>query len=213
VHSGGGVHSCFTTEVPKFRLVSGAFVDERSSTPDTCLETDYVTIPTELIKRVEDAVIETLLRAQALYGRMFDLPDINFELRGRVAGRAWWPRNQIQLNPVFLIEQPKFIEETVPHEIAHLLTRAMNGPRVRPHGPEWKKVMADLGYPPIRCHNYDLTNAVIRRQRRHDYRCTCGVHPVPTITHRRIQRGAVYSCRKCHSRLLTGTNLEFETWR
>ncbi|MGM3151375.1 SprT-like domain-containing protein, partial [Escherichia coli] len=37
-------------------------------------------------------------------------------------GTAWLEKNEIRLNPVLLLEnQREFIDEVVPHELAHLL--------------------------------------------------------------------------------------------
>jgi SprT protein len=58
----------------------------------------------QIIGRVEDKVIETLLQAQVLYGRAFELPSIEWNLRGVCAGIAHVGENRIQLNPVLLSE-------------------------------------------------------------------------------------------------------------
>lgn len=158
-------------------------------------------VPPELIQRVEDVTLDTYLRAQEIYGRTFDLATLEYNLRGRVAGRAWWPQNRIQLNPVFLLDQADFIHTTVPHEIAHLLTHALHGSRARPHGPEWRQVMLNLGHPPIRCHNYDVTNVSTRPQRRWRYACACNQHLLSTTLHRKILRGQWRQCVRCRKTL------------
>ncbi len=52
--------------------------------------------------------------------------------------------------------QQAFIEEVVPHELAHLLVWKHFG-RVAPHGKEWKWMMeAVLGVPARRTHQFEL---------------------------------------------------------
>jgi hypothetical protein len=110
-----------------------------------------------LVGQVEDKVLETYLLAEKVFGRCFDLPSIQWNLSGACAGRAIWPDNRIRLNPVLLCENVEdFVRETVPHEIAHLLNRAMNGNSVTPHGKEWKAIMRAMGLKPQRCHNYNV---------------------------------------------------------
>src|ERR1039458_2075993 len=138
----------------------------------------------QIIRRVEDKVIETLLQVQTLYGRAFELPSIEWNLRGVCAGLAQVRENRIRLNPVLLSENTEhFIRQTVPHEIAHLVNRALHGPHVRAHGPEWKSIMHALGLPPMRCHQYDATNVRTRTPRRYAYQCNCRSHPVSQIVH------------------------------
>ncbi len=49
-----------------------------------------------------------------------------------------------------------FIEEVVPHELAHLLVWKHFG-RVAPHGKEWKWMMENvLGVPARRTHQFEL---------------------------------------------------------
>lgn len=111
-----------------------------------------------LIGQVEDKILETYLLAETLFNQCFELPSIHWDLSGLCAGRAVWPDNRIRLNPILLCENAEdFIRETVPHEIAHLLNRAMNGNGVKPHGREWKAIMRAMGLKPQRCHNYKLS--------------------------------------------------------
>src|SRR5712671_2184617 len=153
-------------------------------------------IADNIVRRVEDKVIETYLLAQSLYGRVFDVPDIEWSLRGLTAGRAMFRGNRIRLNAIFLRDNTEdFIAQTIPHEIAHLLNNALHGFRVKPHGPEWKSIMRALGLSPIRCHDYDVTKAAFRRQKRHIYFCDCGVRSISQTIHNRVCRGWAYQCR------------------
>ena len=149
-------------------------------------------------------MIDTFLQLQALYGRVFELPSINWNLQGRCAGKAYPSENRINLNSTLLINNTDdFIEQTVPHEIAHLINRTLNGPQVRPHGPEWKAIMRALGLPPLRCHNYAVNQTGTRWRKRTMYFCACDFHFVSQIVHNRICRGQIYRCRHCGLPLTT----------
>lgn len=153
-----------------------------------------------LVKQVEDKVLETYLRAEQVFQRSFELPEIDWGQRGTCAGRASWRQNQISLNSVLLIEnRDEFIREIVPHEVAHLINRALHGPMVKPHGSEWRSVMVALGQTPNRCHNFDVSNARVRTERRHTCRCKCTSHSVSQRVINRILRGAIYKCCHCGS--------------
>lgn len=131
------------------------------------------------VRQVEDKVLETYLLAETLFRRCFELPSIRWDLSGTCAGRAIWPDNRIRFNPVLLCENTSdFIREIVPHEIAHLLNRAMNGSGAKPHGPEWKTIMRALGLEPRRCHKYDVTNARVRNVQRYILKCACRTHSI-----------------------------------
>jgi SprT protein len=92
--------------------------------------------------------------------------EIRFDLRGGAAGQArgggrgpWI----IRYNPILLRENPEsFIAETVPHEVAHMVAYLRYGRSIRPHGPEWRAIMAQFGAEPERCHRYDLSGVARR---------------------------------------------------
>ena len=143
--------------------------------------------------------------AERLYGRAFQRPGIRFDLRGRNAGLVLFPdrgRPVIRYNPGLLAaEGDAFLRQVVPHEVAHLVARTLYGPRIKPHGAEWRAVMTDLGAEPARCHAFDTSAEPLRRLRRFDYHCGCRVHRLTSIRHNRATRGAVYRCRACGGRL------------
>jgi len=161
-------------------------------------------VPKDIIARAEDKAMEVYLQAQSIWKQIFALPTIEFDLLGRCAGRAYCRENRIRLNPVLLLEnQTDFIERTVPHEVAHLLTCTLYlGPaRIKPHGPEWKSVMLALGLKPVRCHSYDTANARVRRPRWFIYCCRCRAIRELLRPHNRIQGGEhFYTCNHCNSR-------------
>ena len=77
---------------------------------------------------------EKLAQANLKLGRNYPEPKIVYQQRGTAAGTAWLEPYEIRLNPVLMMEnQQAFIEEVVPHELAHLLVWKHFG-RVAPHG-------------------------------------------------------------------------------
>lgn len=66
----------------------------------------------ELINAAEDKVLIVLLKAQDIFGRAFELPNLSFDLRGRRAGVACVADNSIRLNLQLLLENSEdFIRE------------------------------------------------------------------------------------------------------
>ena len=135
----------------------------------------------------------------------FDIPcpkvTVRFDLRGTAAGQARMQskrRLEIRYNAQLLAENPEsFLARTVPHEAAHVVAYCLHGSRIKPHGAEWKMIMALFQADPSRCHSYDVTTSQQRTMRRFTYRCSCRDHELSTIRHNRIQRGQVYHCLHC----------------
>ncbi|WP_409422386.1 SprT family zinc-dependent metalloprotease [Pseudaeromonas sp. ZJS20] len=124
------------------------------------------------------------------------LPQLSFNQRGKAAGTARLSQWAIRLNPVLLAAHPQvFLDEVLPHELAHLLVFARHG-RTRPHGVQWQRLMQDtFGLAPRVTHNLDVT-ALAGPQ--FAYRCACRVHSLSLRRHNKLQRGqARYLCRYC----------------
>ena len=76
---------------------------------------------------------------------------------GNVAGRAVYGPNEVRLNLVYAITQGRdMLEDTLPHEIAHIMAYQLFGREVAGHGKEWKECyrMLTKGKDPTRCHTY-----------------------------------------------------------
>ncbi|MDP6035916.1 MAG: SprT-like domain-containing protein [Verrucomicrobiota bacterium] len=147
-------------------------------------------------------VAELCAKAREFYGVEID-PDISFDLRGMAAGQANYRENKIRLNRELLEKyENDFIEQTVPHEYAHLVAYQKFGGRIRPHGKEWRSVMQALGAEPRRTHNYQVSPA--RTCRRFLYQCNCPGkdYQLTSIRHNRIKRGSHYFCSKCKGPLI-----------
>jgi SprT protein len=142
-------------------------------------------------------------KAYERYGRQFKMPSINFNLRGRTAGKAFYYDNEVRLNLVLFRENVEgFKARTIPHELAHLITHVLY-PNAKPHGREWKSVMRSLGGPTTRCHSFDTSNSEVRSvRRRFTVRCDCRTYQFTSIRYNRMRSGErSYSCRQCGGRV------------
>ena len=122
----------------------------------------------------------------------FPEPSIVYQQRGTSAGTAWLQSWEIRLNPVLLLEnQQPFIDEVVPHELAHLLVFRQFG-RVAPHGREWRWMLLRPRQP-----HSPFRNRLGAKQNL-PYRCGCGQHQLTIRRHNRVLRGeSEYRCRRC----------------
>lgn len=132
--------------------------------------------------------------------------------RGSAQGRAGWfaksasaEQRMIRYNPyIFERYYSDNLDVTVPHEVAHYVVDLIHGLKnVRPHGPEWRAVMAVFGVENVRATAaYDLTGLPLKRQRRHPYRCDCRDFELTTRRHNLLLKGSArYCCRACGAEL------------
>jgi SprT protein len=128
--------------------------------------------------------------AEKAYNTTFKFPNVTYTKRGEVAGTASYSTWTIDLNAHLLMEHiEEFIERTVPHELAHLITdqvypeshnpvRTSSWKRVKrePHGSAWRSVCTTIGMTDVtRCHDYDTTNTKIVKSngRQIEWKCSC----------------------------------------
>ena len=166
-------------------------------------------LPPELDGRVRTRFAELLDRAAARIAELGLPPLPEPELRlfdHRLdAGRAMPPAHvgaagTLELNAAYLRRHPEeMIEETIAHELAHLVVFHLNPQRrLAPHGAAWQRVMREwFDVEPERTHRFDASVVTARRQRRWRYRCGCREHELTTVRHRRAEKGARYLCRAC----------------
>ncbi|MEZ9466356.1 SprT family zinc-dependent metalloprotease [Vibrio breoganii] len=141
------------------------------------------------------------------FQQSFPIPKIEVDMRGKAAGKALLQLNTIKLNKVLFAEnQQAFIDEVLPHELAHLITHQVFG-RVRPHGKEWQYVMAKVfGIKPERTHTMDVSSV---QGKTFEYQCGCRSYPLSIRRHNKVLRGeSQYTCRSCGNGLtFTGKQL------
>ncbi|MEJ2612665.1 MAG: SprT-like domain-containing protein [Candidatus Thiodiazotropha sp.] len=142
--------------------------------------------------------------------RHFSLPPIQpvilFNLTGKAAGQVVLHRqghSKIRYNTSLLERYgSSFIEQTVPHEVAHLIAHTLHGQQIKPHGTEWKAIMHFYRAVPNRCHHFDTSQSTSRTMRYYEYQCDCRTHHISAIRHNRILSGIPYSCLSCGSMLV-----------
>lgn len=124
--------------------------------------------PDRVRARLEQAVDHWIEQARALphfdaLGPPIPRPRTVFDLRGATAGMAVTERTGahrvkqwIRIHPQLLLRYPvRMIQQTIPHEVAHLVVDWYL-PRVTdPHGPEWMAVMVYFGRPPLPYHDME----------------------------------------------------------
>ncbi len=85
----------------------------------------------QLLARVDACFAQ----AEARLGRTFPRPQVHCNMRGRAAGSARLQTWELRFNPALCqANQQAFLDEVVPHEVAHLLVYAL-----------WGKAAADRG--------------------------------------------------------------------
>ncbi|HEN3567361.1 SprT family zinc-dependent metalloprotease [Yersinia sp. HM-2024] len=157
-------------------------------------------IPIALQQAVMRCLRHKLQLANQHLGTDYPEPKINYHQRGTSAGSAYLQSFEIRLNPVLLLEnQQPFIDEVVPHELAHLLVYRQFG-RVPPHGKEWRWMMEHvLQVPASRTHQFEVTSV---RSKTFNYQCKCQQHALTIRRHNKVQRGeSEYRCRECGEKL------------
>lgn len=148
------------------------------------------------------ATAARVAEAARRYGIALAPPRVLFDLKGAGVGMYVGDPSgaRIRYNPwLFAQYFEDNLRDTVAHEVAHYVVDVRHRRRrVRPHGPEWRRIMLDFGVEPAVRHDFDTRCVPLRRQRRFAWYCRCGEHALTTVRHRRmLQRRAVYTCRRC----------------
>lgn len=114
------------------------------------------------------------------------------------AGRAFWPCGKIELNPKLRELAPDEVQQTLLHELAHLLAYARVGRRrITAHGPEWRQACADLGIPgESATHSLPLPGRTMKRQWR--YACPACGEGFDRVRKMK-RRAACYTCCRTHN--------------
>ena len=153
-------------------------------------------LPIALQQAVMRRLRDDLAQANHILKTDYPEPSINYQQRGTTAGSAYCSLWQIRLNARLLLENgQRFIDEVVPHELAHLLVHRHFG-RVEPHGKQWQYMMEKvLNVSANRTHRFDIISV---QGKTFPYRCSCQQHMLTIRRHNRIQRGETeYRCRQC----------------
>lgn len=157
------------------------------------MQQDYKRIPIHLHNQVMACLRTHLKQANKVLNTQYGEPKITYKPKGSIAGCAYLARWEIQLNSRMLIDNgAAFIEEVVPHELAHLIVFKQYG-KVKPHGVQWQTVMSEImGKAPKTTHNFAI------KREDYLYHCQCQEHRLSKIRHNKINHNKTsYVCRKC----------------
>ena len=144
---------------------------------------------------IQQKIAELTQKANQLYGITLPHIELQFNIKGTVAGYAQQRNGQYKMrfNQVMMLNEgwDHIITDTVPHELAHIV--CFFKPSLgRNHNYGWQRVCIALGGNGKRCHNEEVSYA-------HGsvyYTSTTGfVIPVSNIRHQKIQRGQYYIFR------------------
>lgn len=156
----------------------------------------------------------------ARWGRLWGCPGLESRVRLRFEprlsaslGRCTPAGRSIRLHTALAHGPEPFLLEVVCHELAHVAAWELHGDAIRPHGPEWRALVAAAGYQPstrLRAPDGLLApHRSPRRRRRprylYDHRC-------PVCRWHRVARAAVrrWRCPECRANGLEG---QLEIWR
>ncbi|WP_435532909.1 SprT family zinc-dependent metalloprotease [Vibrio marisflavi] len=163
-------------------------------------------ISPELSSKIHDKICQCIAKARRHFQYQFQIPEVSYRLRGKAAGKALLLNNQIRLNPILLMEnQQAFLDEVIPHEIAHLIAFHHFG-RVKPHGKEWQHIMLDVfQVTPSTTHCFNIQSV---QGKTFEYSCGCSTFTLTIRRHNKVLRKqASYSCKKC-TKVLKYTGVE-----
>lgn len=148
-------------------------------------------------------VLECLVKARNMYKLDEDFAlkvDIDCDFVSTSAGRASKRRGGrylLQFNREAILKHwDDMVNDTIPHEIAHIIGYAKPEYGIKRHNKRWKYVCIMLGGTGKRCHDKCLSPG--RTIRKHSYDVPdYGVVMLSTIRHNRLQRGEMEYHVKC----------------
>lgn len=147
--------------------------------------------------QIIESVDKTVAKVNEMFPNLnFKKPTVEFFSRGKVAGRAYYAKHHLEFNEVLAMENAEEFENTVIHEVAHLVVRKVYPFAKQAHGPEFRAVCRHLGGTGNTYHSYDVST-VARTMTKVVYECGCREHKIPPQKHRKIQMGVSYYCRTC----------------
>lgn len=162
-------------------------------------------IEREIQELANQKVYEVYALAEQKFHRSFARPKIVWDLKGRTAGIARYfglndHRNAIRLNfDVLNANVEDFINDTIPHEVSHMIVFDIYGTNIKPHGCEWKRIATELGSSGNRCHVNETIPARITQKFK--WKCSCMTHTVGLNLHRKMLSGRGRICLKCRGTL------------
>lgn len=169
-----------------------------------------------LAPRVEARIVELSVLAGKHFGSgariAVESCDVSYDVRGVAAGWARYRgldsggrvRVSMAFNARILYHNvEEFIEQTVAHEVAHVIDFALRGESA--HDKRWKRIMRALGARPERLHSFEAGVKKTRKVKRYAYHCACRDIELSSIRHNRVVKGEqIYRCKLCGCDLSRG---------
>jgi hypothetical protein len=97
-------------------------------------------------------------------------PEITVEFSSRMTrslGRCYPDRKLIRIAQFVREDSDALVQEVLCHEAAHIAAHHLYGSSIRPHGPEWRALMQEAGFPPsVRYRRMALFVPPVRSPRR-----------------------------------------------
>lgn len=155
--------------------------------------------------------------ASEIYRTKLSSPPVFFDLKGRAAGMACFIGNsptRIRYNEILFQEnRERFLQRTVPHEVAHVVA-AIIYPQIKMgHNNAWRSIMREFKVDDSRCHTYDTSNSVGRRVLRpYKYHCGCSgkIHNLTARLHNKILSGQYRICLTCKQRVYRCVEVSYQ---
>lgn len=107
---------------------------------------------------------------------------------------------KIDINPVLLNENIEYvINQTVPHEVAHVVAYSVYSNVISSHGVEWISIMKLFGCEPDRCHKLNVSAInQIRNRKKYNAECICGeLLEISSNQATRMKNGKIYRHIDC----------------
>ncbi len=170
-------------------------------------------ISPKIQEQIDQKVDMCYATVEKKFGCSFVRPTIKLDLNStQFIGQAWYRKNLIRLNPAgFDYNTDDMIHDTLPHEIAHLVTDHVYGLDVPDHGREWKGVASMLGAIP-RASSRDARMAPDYNKTPHIYQCVgCSAEfALSTRRHITASKGRYY-CNACKGQIRYVRTVELES--
>lgn len=149
------------------------------------------------IQAVVEQAMFYINKAISFYPSPIQVPEIAFNMKGKMPSKTNFKAGKISFNPVLLLENwDAFMLDVIPHEVAHYVSMSVWGEKIQAHGPEWCAVMKHFAVSPHASYDFDTVNAERNQEGRHIHSCGCGVHLVSAAANEE-HRKAPRHCKDC----------------
>lgn len=152
--------------------------------------------------RIKNIIIEKVKevydRARALYPNYTrPFPKVSFKYKlTQTRGLAICMKNELVFTiPYYKIEKESFLNDCIPHEIAHLVDFALN--KKIGHSYRWKRICRHLGGTGDRCFSIDTK----QYKDTYVYTCKCRDFHLSKIIHNKMLKGQRRHCIDCNGTL------------